>query len=213
MVCLGKCLVVIKIASKCPRCGDNIVKTVYGVWKCPFCGHPKVEHTLGSGNRRSKSPKKKNSKLKQSISPVIAQIVANQWSESQRDVLFSLLDDPDQNVRIQAIQAIIKHGRQDSIDTLLERYGRIKNVSEKKALINSLLKMNDTEIERQILQQIALDLDNANQSSKIFSIARLKRIPNKESLVLLHSLANDPDAEVRRLAETAITQLNNSFVK
>lgn len=162
---------VIKIASKCPKCGENIVKTVYGVWKCPFCGYPKVKHTLGSGNRRSKSAKKKNSKPKQSISPVIAQIVANQWSESQRDVLFSLLDDPDRNVRIQAIQAIVKHGRQDSIDTLLERYGTIQHVSEKKALINSLLKMDDTEIERQILQQIALDLDNANQSSKIFSIA------------------------------------------
>lgn len=209
----GKCLVVIKIANKCPRCGENIVKTVYGVWKCPFCGHPKVKHTLGSGNQRSNSAKKKSSGFRQSISPVIGQIVANQWNESQRDVLFSLLDDPDQNVRIQAIQTIIKYGRQDSIDTLLERYGRIQHVCEKKALINSLLKMNDTEIERRILQQIALDLANANQSSKIFSIARLKRIPNKESLALLHPLANDPDAEVRRLAENAITQLNNSFVK
>jgi hypothetical protein len=47
---------VIKITSKCPKCHiENIVKTPYGVWKCPGCGYI-FESVSITGTMKSEKP-------------------------------------------------------------------------------------------------------------------------------------------------------------
>jgi hypothetical protein len=80
---------------------------------------------------------------------------------------------------------------------------------EKKAVLDSISKLNNDEINKQIIAKIVSDLANPKREIRLFSIARIKKMRINEAVEKLQFLENDPDMEIRQFAQKAILKLNN----
>jgi len=202
---------VTRITDKCPKCHlENIVKTPYGEWKCPGCGY---SLDSVSSYRIVKSVPKQH-QIKHGQLPVFVRINNGHRSDMDKNTLVSLLGHTDVNVRSQAISALIEFGDWQFIESLPDRYEKMQTPMEKKTVLKHFSKLSESNtIGSQLITKIISDLNHPNREIRVFSIARIKKMQLKESLDDLKSLENDPDPQIRQLAQNARMKIQGNVAQ
>jgi len=107
-------------------------------------------------------------------------------------------------VRSRVYSILIEKRDPNFMKDLSNRYENLQHLSEKRAVVESILTLHDVEITNKIVPKVILDLNSPKREIREYVISKLKKIHTDESFNALQSIQNDPDLKVQQLALKAI---------
>ena len=182
---------------RCPKCHlCNLIKVVWGEWKCPSCGY-----ILGSSVTQEIVEKSALSdKVKEIEELKYAAAIGD--SESMRS-LVAFLDNGDSNFQ-SIIESFLLHHKQDSIDVVIDAL-KSPSTLKKNTLINLLGKFRD---EKAVKPLISL-LNTQTLENKVLAIKALGILGDKKAVPPLIQQLTNPNSAIKNTAIEALLLIDD----